>query len=738
MTTSPYDNLPVGRKISAGTQEEHDSGSGSTPRYTEVPAAPGGEAGGAVTQPAADMSTGQDTTPATASAPDHSPAASPEHVKSQSSAAHMQHSEKTAGSADEDTVIAEGVSGYSESDGMAYVEVEIPEEDITAAAGNPGSAGGPAAETLQEEQDEPAPTAATYPAAETETGTGTENEAGDTGHTEPTTPVTTLHNRHRSDTPSPFQPNHGRSLGPASPMDDAPRCDRIHIKNRTGVSETVIPFEETLLVPDTMPDMGSILFAECSVSTSGPQGSRCGRDDSISGTITVYTVYRPAGSDDAPVDVIKSAIPFRSGKFGDTGDATYFIPAVTVRRCTSEMVNERKFTARGEVLLTCTEITETDLPVLRDPRDEDLVTQHSTLTASVLGFETEDQTEISQEINIREGSPVPTRILSTMIRIVENHKQVTSGKLVINGTIHTKILYTGESDGETTLCELSGKTDFTQFTAVDDECSRDLITVYFNGDDLTMSIAGDDRFLLEGRVRTFIQGYEDREIPMICDAYHKERDILFDRRSQPLSDLTDSLSGEISSREIVDLESTSRRPSKLLYGSCSPASLTATPENGRIVIEGSVRAGILALDEDDQPFMIQSDIPLRGSLEMSAQPQNSEGDGSELPLSADMSADIRDFWFDEINNRQLEINVTVTMSVHVSCRRDFVYLENFAFTESDPDRNHISMALYITDRGDTLWDVAKRYRTDTASVASINGLDAAKPLAPGMKLLIVR
>ena len=172
---------------------------------------------------------------------------------------------------------------------------------------------------------------------------------------------------------------------------------------------------------------------------------------------------------------------------------------------------------------------------------------------------------------------------------------------------------------------------------------------------------------------------------MICDAYHKERDILFDRRSQPLFDLTDSLSGEISSREIVDIENTSRRPSKLLYGSCSPVSLTATPENGRIVIEGTVHAGILALDEDDQPFMIQSDIPLRGSLEMSAQFQSTDEDGSKLPLSADMSADIRDFWFDEINNRQLEINVTVTMSVRVSCRRDFVYLENFAFTVSDPD-----------------------------------------------------
>ena len=730
MTTSPYDNLPVGRNITAGTQEEHDSGSGSTPRYAEIPAAPGREAGGAVTQPAADMSTGQDTMPAATSAP--------EHARSQSNAAHTQHRDGTSGSADEDPASADGVSGYSESDGMAYVEVELPEDDITVVAEDTDSTDGPAAMTLQEDTEDTGSSVTATPAAKTDTATDRETAVGDTDVPDHTAPVTPLHNLHRSDAPSPFQPDQSRSFGPASPMDDAPRCDRIHIKNRTGVREIVIPFEETLLVPDTMADMGSILFAECSVSTSVPQGSRCGRDDSISGTITVYTVYRPAGSDDAPVDVIKSAIPFKSSKLGDTSEATYFIPAVTVRSCTSEMVNERKFTVKGELLLICTEITETGLPVLRDPRDEDLVTLHRTLTASALEFEADDRTEISQEINIREGSPVPTRILSTMIRIVENHKQVTSGKLVINGTIHTKILYTGEADGETTLCELSGKTDFTQFIAVDDVCSRDLITVYFNGDELTMSISGDDRFLLEGCIRTFIQGYEDREIPMICDAYHKERDILFDRRSQPLFDLADSLSGEISSREIVDLENTSRRPAKLLYGNCNPASLTATPENGRIVIEGSVHAGILALDEDAQPFMIQSDIPLRGSLEMSAQFQSTDEDGSKLPLSADMSADIRDFWFDEINNRQLEINVTVTMSVRVSCRRDFVYLENFAFTESDPDRKHISMALYITDRGDTLWDVARRYKTDTAAIAGINDLDTDKPLVPGMKLLIVR
>lgn len=740
MTTSPYDNLPVGRNMPAGTQEEHDSGSGRTPRYTEIPAAPGHEAGGAVTQPAADMNTEQDTTPAAVSAPGHASAVSPspENEKMHSSSARMQHSDGTSVSADDDAVNTDDISGYSESDGLAYVEVEIPEDDITVAAEDTGSTGGSPAGTLQEEKSATAPAVTTHPAMEMKTAADMETAGRDTERTGSTVPVKPLPGRYHSDVPSPFHTDPARNFSSVSPVDDMLRCDRIHIKNRTGAGETVISFEDTLLVPDTMPDMGSILFAECSVSTSIPQGSRCGRDDVVSGTITVCTIYRPAGSDDTPVDVIKSTIPFKSSKLGDTGDATCFIPAVTVHRCTAEMVNERKFTARGELLLTCTEITETELPVLREPRDKDLVTLHRTLTATALDFEADDRTEISQEINIREGSPVPSRILSTMIRIVENHKQITSGKLVINGTIHTKILYTGEADGEISLCELSGKTDFTQFTAVDDGCSRDLLTVYFNSDDLAMSIAGDDRFLLEGHVRTFVQGYQDREIPVICDAYHKEHDILFDRRSLPLFALTDPLSGEISSREIVDLENTSRRPSRLLYGSCIPTSLTAVPEKSRIVIEGSVHAGILALDENGEPFMIQRDIPLRGSLEMSSQSRDSEEDGNEFPLSADMSADIRDFWFDEINNRQLEINVTVTMNVCVSCRCDFVYLENFAFTEPDPDRRHISMALYITDRGDTLWDVARRYKTDTGIIADINGLDAEKPLVPGMKLLIVR
>ena len=37
-----------------------------------------------------------------------------------------------------------------------------------------------------------------------------------------------------------------------------------------------------------------------------------------------------------------------------------------------------------------------------------------------------------------------------------------------------------------------------------------------------------------------------------------------------------------------------------------------------------------------------------------------------------------------------------------------------------------------------MWDIAKRYKTDTESLVQLNQLDAEKPLTEGTKLLIMK
>ena len=520
-----------------------------------------------------------------------------------------------------------------------------------------------------------------------------------------------------------------RSRTRTTPMPQPPQYINLSIKNRRVKSEYILPFEESLLVPDTMPDMSEILFAEASVYTSKPAGSRYESNDFISGDITYYTVYRPDAGDNCPVDVIRSSIPFKTDKcWGSSRDST-FRASASIRAVKAEKVNERKFIARGELIFRVTEISQQELPVFRESADPELVCRHDSVKAADLTFEAEETTDISQEINIKEGDPEPVKILKESIQIIENHKQITSGKLVINAVISSNILYLGDSDGEQKLCRLENRTDFTQFIPVKGDLDVSMISADFTGSELKMNISGSDEFQLQGQVKTIICGYSDTELPMVCDAYHKSRDIGFDLAAQPVTAVTGTVCGEISAREVINIDDSLSRPEQLVCGSCSISEISGRLENGRIVIEGSIPVTILALDENNVPFAVQSAVPLRGALEMPA-----SGDDSTI----EVNAQVKEFWYDEINSRQLEVNISTAISVWICRTATFSSVSDICFRESDEPAATAPIAVYVTGSRDTLWDIAKRYKCDADAIASRNHLDPSKPLVEGTKLLIMR
>ena len=440
-------------------------------------------------------------------------------------------------------------------------------------------------------------------------------------------------------------------------------------------------------------------------------------------------MYRPDAGDNCPVDVIRSSIPFKTDKcWGSSRDST-FRASASIRAVKAEKVNERKFIARGELIFRVTEISQQELPVFRESADPELVCRHDSVKAADLTFEAEETTDISQEINIKEGDLEPVKILKESIQIIENHKQITSGKLVINAVISSNILYLGDSDGEQKLCRLENRTDFTQFIPVKGDLDVSMISADFTGSELKMNISGSDEFQLQGQVKTIICGYSDTELPMVCDAYHKSRDIGFDLASQPVTAVTGTVCGEISAREVINIDDSFSRPEQLVCGSCSISEISGRLENGRIVIEGSVPVTILALDENNVPFAVQSAVPLRGSLEMPA-----SGDDSTI----EVNAQVKEFWYDEINSRQLEVNISTAISVWICRTATFSSVSDICFRESDEPAATAPIAVYVTGSRDTLWDIAKRYKCDADAIASRNHLDPSKPLVEGTKLLIMR
>lgn len=532
------------------------------------------------------------------------------------------------------------------------------------------------------------------------------------------------------------------SLSADSLLDAELHYDNIRLRNRRRTWNYTLPFDETLLVPDTMPDMIQILFSEGRVTPSQPGKTHYSSSDTYSGEILLFTVYRPDGGEGTPVDVVRSTITFETSACWGTSSSQNTSPSqadsdriyyatVCLKEVEPSRLNERKFQVRGKLCIAVTEIQKTELHVLRDSSDENLILKQEKKEAADLIFETEEFADIEQEIAVEEGQPQPIRILKENFTITETHRQVSSGKLIINGLLQIQILYLGEDDErENQLCCRREKTEFTQFIPLQSQLNSDLIKVDFSGDGLKLTIENQDTFQLEGQVRIRIHGYGSKQIPVASDAYHKEKSIHFDRKVEDLSCLTDVLSGEISAREVVNLTQQDQHPEKLICGSILPSNISVHPEHGRIVIEGSVPVRILSLDENGRAFVIKSEVPLRGALDTSASPEALQ-EADLFTCSA-----IKDFWIDTINSRQIEINVNAIIEVWISETREFTSLEHFTAKGEDPQQP--AMAIYITSAGDSLWNVAKYYQCDADALVQLNQIDGDAPLTEGAKLLIVR
>lgn len=606
-------------------------------------------------------------------------------------------------------------------------------------SGDPGSAK-PAASQPASTPDTAMKKIQSAASARTDTQFGDVNNTGNAGSAGTASGSVSLSNSGNSG--SSGTASSSASLSAESLLDAELHYDNIRLRNRRRTWNYTLPFDETLLVPDTMPDMIQILFSEGRVTPSQPGKTHYSSSDTYSGEILLFTVYRPDGGEGTPVDVVRSTITFETSACWGTSSAQNTSPSqadsdriyyatVCLKEVEPSRLNERKFQVRGKLCIAVTEIQKTELHVLRDSSDKNLILKQEKKEAADLIFETEEFADIEQEIAVEEGQPQPVRILKESFTITETHRQISSGKLIINGLLQIQILYLGEDDErENQLCCRREKTEFTQFIPLQSQLNSDLIKVDFSGDGLKLAIENQDTFQLEGQVRIQIHGYGTKQIPVASDAYHKEKSIHFDRKVEDLSCLTDVLSGEISAREVVNLTQQDQHPEKLICGSILPSNISVHPEHGRIVIEGTVPVRILSLDENGRAFVIKSEVPLRGALNTSASPEALQ-EADLFTCSA-----IKDFWIDTINSRQIEINVNAIIEVWISETREFITLEHFTARGENPQQP--AMAIYITSAGDSLWNVAKHYQCDADALVQLNQIDGDAPLTEGAKLLIVR
>jgi len=531
----------------------------------------------------------------------------------------------------------------------------------------------------------------------------------------------------------------------------------VDMKKKEPVRVTI---EEDILVPDVKPDLarilamdGKIRLADREIHTGQAETDRI----RITGDLILQTLYVPENMvDGEPMVAIESKIPFRNETEMNAGPNSDLAIAPNIESIEYTVINERKFRVRATAVFGVREYSSIDAEVFEGVKDEELQMLKEKINLTDVALRKTEPFEISDDFVLKESMPEILKVLKYDVNVVENHKQITKEKAVINASVYCNVLYLGaEGNPEAMKAEdagtapeeepvpvfYQGKTEFTQFIKLDGD--------YYPGDqnpagskinfnivslNLTAKEDGNGKkrlFGMDMNVDTGLELYKNIEKEVVTDVYHHKKDVQFETDEIGITTLGGSGVAEISAREIVNIPERYGNVDKVVYLSGNISEKRSFVDQPKSVAEGVVTVNLVctSADHNNTAFNVTQEIPFRSAMEIP---------GITPEMTANHDIVLKELWFDKINNKQIEVNAGILVNTAVSSQQKHQLVKNISFLESPQDNTPLpGIVLYIARSGDTVWKVAKKYRTTIDDIKKINEIELGKEIKPGTKLLIV-
>ena len=512
----------------------------------------------------------------------------------------------------------------------------------------------------------------------------------------------------------------------------------VQVTNITEKPKTVITIEEDILVPDTKPDLREILLIDGNPRLSSREIDCINKTDDyigLSGEVELQTLYVPENRETAgPVIAVQTRVPFKERWHTDIAPGATLIMDCRAEKIEYMVINERKYRVKISLAIMARECVDRKIDIFEGINGEEIQMLKEQVEITSISLRKKDTLTISENLEIKEDGN-PESILKQDINVVENYKQITAEKVVINGFIFVNLLYTVSGDSPwDCIRQVQERVEFTQFIPIKQQGASG--RVCFDGSGLRVKLVQDEDlgevFRLEGEIITYAELYAGTERDIIVDGYHRKKDFICDFSQEKSRTPIAAAAGEASVREIISPDAAYGEIDKILYTTGEILESESRGEQGKVITEGRLQAKMICMslrDEGEpQLFSIRQEVPFRV---VTAVPQMT---GGEI-ISA--RTHVRDIWAEKINGKQMEFNASVMAEAEIMREVSFKVLTNPAFEESTSKESMAPMVVYVAGENENLWKIAKKFKTSVESVAKLNQLEDGE-ISEGRKLLIIR
>lgn len=219
--------------------------------------------------------------------------------------------------------------------------------------------------------------------------------------------------------------------------------------------------------------------------------------------------------------------------------------------------------------------------------------------------------------------------------------------------------------------------------------------------------------------------FEKKELNIIQDLYSPTESLNITQKNITVMHNKQNINNKCSIKEKMNIPELIN--AKICNTEVMPRIIKQSIYNDKIIYDGELQVKFMFISPTNNRLDLKvQTIPFSNSFDCPGVTQN-----SNLNTIVDVSA--KDF--NMIGDGSVEANIELNINSDVSKMMEVKVIDNIDTLEEEDD-NIYSIVVYFVKPGDTLWNIAKKFKSTIGAIASVNGIDDENKINVGQQLFI--
>ena len=497
--------------------------------------------------------------------------------------------------------------------------------------------------------------------------------------------------------------------------------ENLCINKLVAEKKELVFVEEDMIVPDTKPDI---------LNTINLSGNVCvykkevldGRIK-IEGSVNTYIMYVPDSKEDS-IRGLNASIDFNQTiDVPEAKEGMNLWEDIGIKDLECKVINGRKINVKIGLDIKVKLQSNEDVEIINSINNVDgvqIMQKNMSLNSLVGSGNT--RVYVKDTLNIDEKDEI-AEVLKTEIKLVDNDIKISYNKVLSKCEVKVNIMYLTEDNR---IQKIEGKIPAVGFIDIanvseDNTCE---INNQIGNILIRPNPTEEHSIYVEIELETACSCFTKKEIRLIQDIYSPIAKLEFSKRN--VNVVEDKV---ITNKEFTITSKTNI--SELAEGNLIDVELTPRINkeqvtNSKTIYEGEIIANFIYNKGSNTGSKI-SKIPFEFSIDNPMQSEN---------IEVQTKATIENKSCNILGTNDVECNIDILFSSQYSKNTGINIIDDITLEESNTERDYDSLIIYIVQKGDTLWKIAKKFNSTIDDIVKINGIENPDKINIGEKLYI--